>query len=61
MLVYFDYQDKGRMQRVFGKLNATKTEMTLPSGYTMPVTNGTVYYMGRTCTVYDINGNPIGG
>ena len=62
MLVYFDYQDKGKMQRVFGNLNKNTMEITLPSGYVLPVfDNGYVYYMKQTVRVYDVNGNPIGG
>ena len=45
---------------IFGTLNTDTMEITFPSGYQLPVMeNGYVSYMGETCQVLDINGNPI--
>lgn len=39
---------------LFGKLNTETQEITLPSGYKLPVENGMVYYLGEWCEVLDV-------
>lgn len=53
MLVYFKYNGN----TVFGKI--VNSEVVLPSGYTMPVENGHVFYLGAYRQLYDVNHRPL--
>jgi hypothetical protein len=50
-LVYFVLSD-GR--RFVGAYDSETDEITLPSGYKLPVEDGFVFFLGEWCEVFDL-------